>query len=287
MLNTHTDTKETELANALNHLNALLSTNFNIPNIHSLLKSKAILLTQDTDDVSPNATTCLNGQVSVPRGIEISVPEGNGIMIKAKGAVSTRPWYVFHYANGESTNGTLGTGSCLVPYDAPIGTVVISGGFCGCVARVDKANNGLLFTHDNNGKCLVAPLPGTTRIASIDFNSYCEKGNSHQRNAFEEVVVAEVHISMPSVVAATIFFLKINNSQFFAFCSSYLFGFSSRPTSSFGFLARLITTPQPVPNLHRYYFPDPENSKFISLIDNAAANLQEVANPLPITNETP
>ena len=50
----------------------------------------------------------------------------------------------------------INAGSCLVPTDAPVGTIVLTGGMNGCAMQVNVTNDSryLIFLHDRNGKAL-------------------------------------------------------------------------------------------------------------------------------------
>ena len=53
----------------------------------------------------------------------------------------------------------LDVGHCLVPIDAPIGTIVLTGGLNGCAIQVNKTEDSkyLIFMHDKNSNSMDTP----------------------------------------------------------------------------------------------------------------------------------
>ncbi|MBI6852962.1 hypothetical protein YA0002_09305 [Pseudomonas cichorii] len=275
-------------ANALNTANALLSKDPDTQKINSILKSTAFILTKAPTETSPTAVDCLKSNLNTPKGLEIDTLEGNAISLNVTGAASDRHWYVFHYSAGSSSvPGTTGTGSCIVPYDAPIGTAVISGGFCGCTAHIDKTTKGLMFTHDSNGKHLTSPLNGTTRVASISYKDYCSSGNIVATEKFTPTHIGSRTLTTPTIVAATLIFLKISNTSFITLCSSYLSGFAPKPRKKEkGFFSKIFSSSdeyETIPSTEKFinfiYLPDPLNSKVTSTIDNIGIPIENPEQP--------
>ncbi|MFT8946285.1 MAG: hypothetical protein ABF876_06875 [Acetobacter aceti] len=70
-----------------------------------------------------------------------------------------------------------GVGTCVVPKNAPIGTLVLTGAMNGCSLQVNETDSGLHFYHDTNGRSMVGKLTPGTVVARVNYSTYAGPGN--------------------------------------------------------------------------------------------------------------
>ena len=64
--------------------------------------------------------------------------------------------YITQFTDNSIPGKILNVGHCLVPIDAPVGTIVLTGGVNGCALQINRTADGkyLIFMHDKNSRSM-------------------------------------------------------------------------------------------------------------------------------------
>jgi hypothetical protein len=83
------------------------------------------------------------------------------------------PDYFFPYVSAGTLGLVNGVGCCDVPQNAPVGTLVVTGGMNGCALQVSSISGNYRFFHDANGTSLAGSAidPGN-HVCRVDYKSY-------------------------------------------------------------------------------------------------------------------
>lgn len=74
--------------------------------------------------------------------------------------------YITRFEDESIPGKILSVGHCLVPIDAPVGTIVFTGGMNGCALQINRTQDSkyLIFMHDFNSQSMNTPEQKTTLL---------------------------------------------------------------------------------------------------------------------------
>ncbi|WP_234731696.1 hypothetical protein [Acidocella facilis] len=106
-----------------------------------------------------------------------------------------------------------GVGTCVVPKNAPLGTLVLTGAMNGCSLQVNDSGSNLHFYHDANGVSLKGKLTPGNVVARVNYETYAGPGNLANNMTTKEF---PAHVSYLVTVRG--------RTRWYVYSSTFLYG---------------------------------------------------------------
>ncbi|MCH4090525.1 hypothetical protein [Acetobacter sp.] len=119
-----------------------------------------------------------------------------------------------------------GVGTCIVPKNAPVGTLVLTGAMNGCSLQVNETDSALHFYHDTNGRSMIGKLTPGTVVARVNYSTYAGPGellNNQSSAEFPANVTYLITVREKdrwSVYTSTFLYKRAPNTSFFGLASA-------------------------------------------------------------------